>query len=312
MIGPVDWRARLLRLAPGALCLLTPICLLCPLHASAAAGAIRIVAAENFYGDIAAQLAGPHARVSSVLKNPNSDPHLFEPDVATARAVADADLVVYNGLGYDVWMVRLLASGGAPKRRVVEAASVPGRISRGDNPHLWYDLQTVQALARAIVASLAQIDPADRTWYAQRLDRFLASLRPIGAEIERLRARYAGVPVAATEPVAEYLTAAIGLSMREQRFQLAEMNSTEPSARDTAAFEQALENRSLRVLIYNPQVTGTAVERLLDIARASGVPIVGMTETEPAAVDYQQWMRGQLQALARALSRAPGRVGSHP
>ena len=297
----------MLRLALCALCLLAPLGAL-----AAAATTIRIVAAENFYGDIAAQLAGPRARVTSILENPSSDPHLFEPDIATARAVADADLVVYNGLSYDVWMTRLLGSERAPKRRVVEAASVPGRTARGSNPHLWYDIQTMQALARAMVASLAQIDPAHRAWYEQRLDQFLASLRPITAEIEQLRGRYAGVPVAATEPIADYLTAAIGLSMREQAFQLAEMNDTEPSARDTAAFEQALRDRTLRVLIYNPQVTGSAVERLLRIARAAGVPIVGMTETEPNGADYQRWMLAQLRALDHALSLAPARPGRQP
>ncbi len=301
------------RLALGAVCLLTTMCLPpLPRAVAAAETPIRIVAAENFYGDIAAQLAGPRARVTSILENPSADPHLFEPDVATARAVADADLVVYNGLSYDVWMMRLLGSARAPARRVVEAASVPGRAARGSNPHLWYDLQTTQALARAVVTSLGQIDPAHQAGYAHRLDQFLASLRPISAEIERLRARYAGVPVAATEPIADYLTAAIGLSMREQRFQLAEMNDTEPSARDTAAFEEALEGRTLRVLIYNPQVTGAAVERLLQIARAAGVPVVGMTETEPSGVEYQQWMLGQLRALDRALSPVPGRPGPQP
>lgn len=277
-------------------------CLLCALPALAVAGVVRIVAAENFYGDIASQLAGPEARIESVLRNPDADPHLYEADIATARTIAGADLVIYNGLNYDTWMTRLLAGIGSSHRLVVEAAAVAHHDVAGSNPHLWYDPATVRAVARAISMSLQQIDPPHRAVYAQRLQRFLDSMSPLDAEIARLRARYAGTPVAATEPVAAYLVAALGLEMREQRFQLSVMNDTEPSARDTGAFEEDLKRRRVRVLLYNQQVTSTAIERLLGIARSSRVPIVGVTETEPAGVDYQQWMLGELRALERALA----------
>ncbi len=280
----------------------TCLSLLCALPALAAAGAIRIVAAENFYGDIASQLAGPEARVQSVLSNPDADPHLFEADIATARAVAGADLVIYNGLNYDAWMPRLLAGIRGSRRLVVEAAAAAGREGSGSNPHLWYDLRAMQAVAGAISMRLQQIDPAHRAEYTRRLQQFLASMSRIGSEADRLRSRYAGTPVAATEPVADYLVAALGLAMREQRFQLAVMNDTEPSAGETGAFEEDLRQRRVRALIYNEQATGSAVERLLRIARASGVPIVGVTETEPPGVDYQQWMLGALRALDRALA----------
>ncbi len=276
--------------------------LLCPLPALAAEGAIHIVAAENFYGDIASQLAGPAARVESVLSNPDSDPHLFEADIATARAIARADLVIYNGLGYDTWMTRLLSSIRASRRLVVEAASVSGRTLTGSNPHLWYDLRAVQAIARAISQRLQQIDPAHGDLYAERLRQFLHSMSGIDGEVERMRSRYAGVPVAATEPVANYLIAALGLAIHEQRFQVAVMNDTEPSAAETAAFEEDLRQRHVRALIYNRQASSSAVERLLAIARASGVPIVAVTETEPAGAHYQEWMIGELRALDRALS----------
>ncbi|MGB6450539.1 MAG: zinc ABC transporter substrate-binding protein [Steroidobacteraceae bacterium] len=280
----------------------TCLCALCPLPALASAGVVHIVAAENFYGDIASQLAGPEARVASVLSNPDADPHLYEADIAAARAIAGADLVIYNGLHYDTWMTRLLAGIGSSHRLVVDAAAVAHRDAAGGNPHLWYDPAAMRAVARAISRDLQQIDPAHRALYAQRLQRFLDSVRPLDAEIGRLRTLYAGTPVAATEPVAAYLVAALGLEMREQRFQLSVMNDTEPGARETGAFEEDLKSRRVRVLIYNKQVTSTSIERLLGIARASRVPIVGVTETEPAGVDYQQWMLGELRALEQALA----------
>lgn len=277
------------------------LALLCPLSALAAAGPIRIVAAENFYADIAAQIAGPWAEVRSVLNDPDADPHLFEVDVATARAVTDADLVVYNGLHYDTWMTRLLAGTPSPRRRVVEAAAA-ARATAGSNPHLWYDPAAMEAVARALAQQLVEIDPSHRAAYEQRLAEFLGSMRSVSAQIGRMRARYAGLSVAATEPVADYLVTALGLTMRERRFQLAVMNGTEPSARDTAAFEEDLKERRVRALIYNPQAASTAIERLLGIARRAGVPIATMTETEPAGRSYQQWMLGELGALDRALA----------
>lgn len=272
--------------------------------APAAARTLRIVAAENFYGDLAAQLAGPGAQVRSILRNALADPHLFEPDISTARAVAEADLVIYNGLSYDEWMARLLAGTRSPHRRLVVAASVVSRASQRRNPHLWYDPDAVRDVARAIAAQLEAIDPARRALYTARLRAFIDSMRPIDAEIAALRSRFSGTVVAATEPLARYLTDAIGLAMSNERFQLAVMNDTEPSARDTADFERSLRENRVRVLLYNSQVASSAVERLLGVAREARVPVVGMTETEPPGVGYQQWMLSQLQALGRALDSA--------
>ncbi|HYK24771.1 MAG TPA: zinc ABC transporter substrate-binding protein [Steroidobacteraceae bacterium] len=291
----------LLALAPLACAPAAALAQTAPPAPAAVERPLRIVAAENFYGDIAAQLAGPNAQVMSVLRNAAGDPHLFEPDISTARAVAGADLVIYNGSGYDVWMERLLAATRAPHRRVVIASSALPRAAAGRNPHLWYDPALVASAARAIAAQLAELDPARRAQYSERLARFLASLRPIEAQIANLRSRFAGAIVAATEPIAQYLTDAIGLTMSNARFQLAVMNGTEPSARDTADFERSLEEHRVRVLIYNSQVSSSAVDRLLAIAKRSQVPVVGMTETQPPGVDYQQWMLGEIDALGRAL-----------
>ncbi len=269
--------------------------------APAGARTLRIVAAENFYGDIAAQLAGQDAQVVSVLQNAAADPHLFEPGISTARAVAEADLVIYNGLAYDVWMARLLAGSRAPHRRVLVAASVAPRTAAGRNPHLWYDLEVMRTFARAITGQLIELDPAHRAQYVERSSRFLQSLDPIEMQIAHLRARFAGAIVAATEPIAQYLTDAIGLAMSNPRFQLAVMNGTEPSARETADFERSLRDHRVHVLIYNKQVASSAVERLLAIARQSRVPVVAMTETEPPGFDYQQWMLSELGDLGRAL-----------
>ncbi len=274
--------------------------------ARGAAGLPEIVAAENFYGDVAGQLAGPGWAVTSVLSNPDEDPHLFEASPSIVRSLSAARIAVFNGADYDPWMDKLLSAAGSGSRQEVVAARLTGHRP-GDNPHLWYDPATMAAVARAVSADLAAADPAHRQDYDTRLDRFLRSLEPIDRKVQALRTRYAGLPVTATEPVFGYMAAALGLVMRNQRFQIAVMNNTEPSAGDVAAMENDLRGRKVRLFIYNSQATDSAAERLLGIARTARIPVLGVTETEPrGAASYQDWILGQLDALDHALSAPPG------
>ena len=262
---------------------------------------LRLVAAENFYGDIAGQLAGPDAVVTSVLSNPDQDPHLFEASPSVARALSAARIVIANGADYDPWMTKLLAAAKAPDRQVIMAAELAHRKA-GDNPHLWYDTGVIATVARAISAALSAADAAHKADHAARLQAFLDSLRPLDAKIAAMRARFAGQAVTATEPVFGYMATALGLAMRNERFQLAVMNDTEPRTSDVASFEADLRQHRVRVLLYNSQATNPAAERLLGIARTVHVPVVGITETLPAGKTYQGWMTGQLEALEAALA----------
>ena len=259
-----------------------------------------MVAAEGVYGDLARQIGGPEVTVASVLSRPNQDPHAFEPGASTARQVADANLVIFNGVGYDSWMPRLLGASRAPSRRVIEVARLAGRHA-GDNPHVWYDPAAMSLLARAIADTLSTLDPPNRAQYAARLEAFEGSMRPLTQRIAHLRAMYAGSPVGATEPVFGYMADALGLDVHGRRFQLSVMNGTEPSARDIAAFEKDLRTRSIKVLIHNDQTGGAITDRMRSVAEQAGVPVVGVTETLPPGMSYQQWMSSQLDALARAL-----------
>ncbi|KMZ13575.1 Zinc ABC transporter, periplasmic-binding protein ZnuA [Candidatus Burkholderia humilis] len=269
--------------------------------ASAQTTHIPVVAAENFYGDVIRQLGGDHVQVTSILSNPDEDPHLFEASPKTARALQHAALVVYNGANYDPWMDKLLgASKSNDKRTVIVAAQLVGKKA-GDNPHLWYDLATMPAVAKAVSAYLVSADPSHKSDYDARLATFLDSMKPIDASIARLKSHYSGVPVTATEPVFGYMADAIGFEVRNQRFQMATMNETEPSPSDIAAFEKDLRERRVHVLIYNSQATEALTKRLLALAKDSHVPSISVMETLPAGKTYQQWMSSQLDALAGAL-----------
>jgi zinc/manganese transport system substrate-binding protein len=267
---------------------------------TAHAAPLAVVAAENVYGDVAAQIGGPDVTVTSILQRPGQDPHLFEASASAARALADADITIEEGGGYDPWMDSLLAASPRSGRRSLVVAALMHKA--GGNPHLWYDPATMPVVAAAMAQAMAATDPAHAAGFAARRDRFEQSLAPLRAKIAAMRARFAGLAVAATEPVFAPMAEALGLAMREAPFQLAVMNGTEPAASLVAQFEDDLRARRVRALIVNTQVSDAATERLAALARQSGVPVVGATETLPAGRDYQTWMLEELDALDRALS----------
>ncbi len=273
-----------------------------PIQAQPARAPLAIVAAENFYGDIAQQIGGPDVKVTSILSNPDQDPHLFEASPSVARSISAAQIVIYNGVDYDAWMEKLLGAARNPNRKTIVVASLVGK-KPGDNPHIWYDPATMLALAKALTDELSNSDAAHQADYRQRLAKFQESVQPIQAKIASLRARLNGTPVAATEPVFGYMFDALGMQVRNQSFQLSVMNNTEPSASDIAAFEADLKTHQVKLLVYNSQASNPVAARMEKLARASRIAVVGATETEPAGKKYQAWMLGELDAIDRALPK---------
>ena len=267
-----------------------------------AAPRLQILAAENMYGAVASALAGPQAQVASVMSNPAQDPHDFEASPAVARQVAGADLVILNGLDYDPWMDRLLAAAMRPGRDVLRVADLIA-AAPGGNPHLWYAPTTMASVAESLTARLVAQDAPDAPLFQQREKAFLARLQQVQGAVADLHAHFAGQPVTATEPVFGLMARAIGLAMRNERFQYAVMNGTEPRADDVIAMETDLRQHRVRVLFHNAQVSDVASTRLLRLARAAAIPVVGVTETMPADSDYAGWILAELAATKAALSQ---------
>ena len=263
---------------------------------------LPIVAAENFYGDVAKQVGGAHVTVTSILSSPDQDPHLFEASPSVARNLSAAGIVIYNGIGYDPWVEKLLAASRRPDRKAIVVAELIGK-KPGDNPHVWYDPATMLALARTLADSLSAADPAHAADYTRNLAAFQHSMEPVTAKIAALRSRLAGTPVTATEPVFGYMLDALGMTIRNQPFQLAVMNNTEPGASDIVAFENDLKTHQVKLLVYNSQASSPVAARMERIARASHVAVVGVAETEPAGKQYQTWMTSELDAVDRALPK---------
>jgi len=267
-------------------------------------GGLAVVAAENVYGDIAAQIGGAHVSVTSILSDPNADPHLFEPGTRNGLAVAQARLVIQNGAGYDAFMTKLENAAPSSHRLVVTVADVLGVHGRDANPHLWYDVPALGRVARAIATGLERADPAHAADYAAGLRRFTTSLRPLLAQIAHIRESFAGTPVAYTEPVPGYLILAAGLeNLAPSSFTRAIEDGTEPPPDAVAALDALIRNRKIAVLLYNSQAVSPLTARVRDAAAGAGIPVVGVTETLPPKLTFQQWQLAQARALYRALSR---------
>ena len=272
-----------------------------PMAALAVTTPIKIVAAENFYGDVARQIGGSHVEVTSILSNPDDDPHLFETSPSTAKALQGAAIVIYNGADYDPWMDKLLSASEQPHRATIVAAQLVGAKS-GDNPHLWYDPKTLPEVAAALAARLEKDDPADAAEFKDNLSKFEKSFAPINKEIMAIRDKYKGLKVAATEPVFGYMAKALGFTMLNEPFQVAVMNNAEPSAGQVAGFEDSLKSGEAKLMFCNSQVTDETTQRLKDMAKEHHVPVIGVTETEPKDITVQAWFEGQLGDVAKALT----------
>jgi len=263
---------------------------------------VRVVAGENVWGSIAAQIGGAHAAVTSIIASPQTDPHAYEPTAADARRLADAQVAVMNGVGYDPWMNRLLAAAGG-SRTVLDVGELVG-VAPGGNPHLWYSPGYVAQFTRAIANAMARVDPADRAYFLRRQAHFdnvaLASYHEV---IARIRARYAGRPVGGSESVVVYLCRALGLHLvTPPTFLRAVTQGTDVSAADKVTIDAQIRNRAIDVYLENVQNSTPDVQAQVAAARAAHISVVAMSETlRPAGATFQAWQTAQLRALASAL-----------
>lgn len=270
---------------------------------AAASAPIDVVASTNFWGDIAKQIGGDHVNVTSIMSDPNTDPHEFEADAKTAAAVSKAQFVIENGLGYDDFMDKLMASSPNPNRAVLNAADVM-QISGADaNPHIWYYIAKDPAVASAIADQLGKLDPADAPTFTANAKTFNDSLAPIDAAIANIKAKYSGAPVGYTERVPGYLVDAAGLKLATPAsFAQSIEDGNDPSVADTQAMDAAITGKAIKVLLYNGQVTSPATEAVKKLAQTNAIPIVGVTETlPPTDQNFQAWQLRQINELTTAL-----------
>jgi zinc/manganese transport system substrate-binding protein len=263
---------------------------------------LRVVAAENFWGSIAAQLGADKVSVTSIVTNPNTDPHEYESSANDARAFATADYVILNGAGYDDWGQKLLAANPNQHRRVLTVATLLGKKA-GDNPHFWYSPSYVTKVADAITAGFKSLDNADSAYFDQQRAAFDTALHPYDSLIGQIKARDPGVAVASTESIFVYLAQALGLNLvSPPSFMTAISEGDDPPAQSVAQFQNQLRGHQVKVLIYNTQTSTPITDNLKQLAAANGIAVVGISETvEPANASFQDWQVKQLQALQAGL-----------
>ena len=271
-------------------------------------GRLSVVVAENFWGSIASQLAGSYANVTSIIVNPNADPHAYEPTTSDARLIANARYVVLNGAGYDPWVPRLLSANPVSGRRVLNIGDFLGK-KEGDNPHMWYSPSYVARVAARITSDLQSLDPAHKAYFAGRHAQFMSvALRPYHQEISLIAQKFTGVPVAATESIFQYLAQALRLNLiSPSGFMKAISEGTEPTAQEKVTFDRQVTQKQIKVFVFNSQNSTPDVSALLTKAKHEQIPIVAITENlQPATASFQAWQTAQLRALQAALARATG------
>ncbi|HUC00166.1 MAG TPA: zinc ABC transporter substrate-binding protein [Solirubrobacterales bacterium] len=274
--------------------------------AGGSSGRIDVVAAEDFWGSIAAQLGGGEVEVTNIITNPAADPHDYEPNSEDAREMAAAEVAIVNGIGYDQWAQKLIDANPSSGRTVLDVGDLLG-LEAGDNPHQWYSPASVHKVIDQITADYKQADPDHAAYFEQRKRQFeTQGLAEYDDLIAQVKARYAGTPVGASESIFEPLAEALGLKLiTPPGFFDAVAEGTEPSPGEKAETDTQIEDAEVAVWVYNSQNATPDVQRLNDAAAAAGVPVATVTETlTPEGASFQAWMARQLRGLEQALARS--------
>jgi zinc/manganese transport system substrate-binding protein len=276
---------------------------------SASGGRISVVAAENFWGSIASQLGGDRVSVTSIISNPNADPHSYEPTPGDGRTVATAQLMILDGIGYDPWAQQLLAANPTSGRTVLNVGDLV-HVPVGGNPHRWYDPTNVRQVIAQITADYKAIDPHDAAYFDHRRQVYEdVTLAPYDALIASIRSTYSGTPIGASESIVSPLAQALGLDMlTPASFLNAVSEGSDPTAADKAVIDQQISTRQIAIYVYNSQNATPDVAAQVAEARANHIPVTTVTETlAPANQTFQAWQVRELRGIKSALARATGR-----
>jgi zinc/manganese transport system substrate-binding protein len=287
----------------GWLVILVVVVVACGSPSSSQSGLLKVIAAENFWASIAAQLGGSRVSLHSVVSDPNADPHEYETTTDDARAFAEADLVILNGAGYDGWGAKLLTASPSNHRQQLDVAQLLGKKA-GDNPHFWYDPTAVIKVADSITAQYKSIDSADAGYFDQQSADFTKALEPYTTEITTVKQKYSGAAIGATESIFVYMAAALSLNLTTPpAFMDAIAEGNDPPAGAVAEFHDQIAGNQIKVLIYNVQTATAVTTNLKALAAAHHIPAVGVSETlQPQNAKFQDWQLAQLKSLEGALA----------
>ncbi|GAW99443.1 metal ABC transporter solute-binding protein [Secundilactobacillus mixtipabuli] len=262
---------------------------------------ILVVTSTDFYGEVARAVIGNKGTVHAVINQAAVDPHDYEPTPKVAKMVHHANVVVANGIGYDSWMNRLVTG---KKATLIRVGNDLLKKQNGDNPHLWYQPQTMPTLARALAKQFAKEQPRNKAYFEKNAKRYIASLKPIDTEmnhIKQLSSRQKQKRVYVSEPVVDYAIQALGFKVANRDFEEAIENGSDPSPKSIRQMQNGLRKHQVAFFVFNKQVDSKTVNNLVTIAKQNHVPVLKVTETLPDNLSYKQWMLGQYRQLAKII-----------
>jgi zinc/manganese transport system substrate-binding protein len=267
---------------------------------------VRVLAVENFYASLANQIGGQCVATTTILSDPNADPHEFQPTAPDVRAFQTAQLLIENGLGYDDFADKVLATMQTPPV-VVKSGDVLN-LQTGANPHIWYSAGYVDQVRAAILANLKTVNPSAGAYYDAQSAALDQQFTTYHALVNQIASTYANVQVGATESIFVYMAQATALNVvTPPEFMRALSEGNDPTARDLAVFQNQINNHQIKVLVYNTQTLTNVTEQLKTMAQQNDIPIVGVSETMPVgAQTFQGWQSSELELLLLALQKAAG------
>ncbi|KRM37375.1 metal ABC transporter solute-binding protein, Zn/Mn family [Limosilactobacillus pontis] len=261
---------------------------------------IRVITSLDFYGEVAQEVAGKYGQVTALINNASIDPHDYQPGTKQAQRMAQANVVIQNGLGYDHWLTKLTQSAGGQHDAVVDVGQEVAGKCPGANEHVWYDPQTMGRLANTLAERYGKIDPEHRAYYRRRAQQYHRSLAPLNHEIAKVKAHVgAKRAVAVSEPVADYALESLGYQVIDPHFEKAIEDGNDPSPQDIQELQRAIVNHRIAFFVENSQASDRVIDNLVHLAHEHGVPVLKVTETKPNGVSYVQWMTKQYRQLAR-------------
>jgi zinc/manganese transport system substrate-binding protein len=265
---------------------------------------VRVLAVENFYASLVNQIGGQCVTTTTILSDPDADPHEFQPTANDVRSYQGSQLVVEDGLGYDDFSDKIIAT--LPTRPgLVKAGDVLG-LQVGANPHVWYSAGYVDQIRAAILSNLKQLAPDASAYFDAQSAALDQQFTTYHSLIDQIASRFGGTQVGATESIFVDMAYATGLNLiSPAEFMNAISEGNDPSARDVAAFHNQIQNHQIKVLVYNTQTVTPLTEQLKALAQQNNIPIVGVSETMPlGSQTFQGWQASELELLLQALQKA--------
>lgn len=264
---------------------------------------IRVVASLDFYGEAAQKILGSAGTVTTVINSPSIDPESFEPDIATAKRVAKANVVIQNGLGYDSWMDRLVAANATSQIHTVTLGQLLGR-KMGDNPHLWSDPDLMITMTRQLVKQFSQLDPTHAADFQRRGAAYERQLAILPRLVRQIKQHAHGQAVAVSEPVFSLALQKMGYRVSDAHFAQAIEEDSDPTPADITQLQNQIKHHKIAFFVENTQNSSTNVATMVKLAHRYHVPVVRVTETMPVHQTYRDWMAGQYRQVLRIQQEA--------